>query len=197
MTGKELYSIVSSYMENAVKNRRSPMRIISFATIGVDKSPKVRHVALRQFHNTTRSLGFHIDIRSPKTKELELNGRVEILAYHPKDKVQFRFQASAIIHYQNDISKTAWENSPPLSRKCYLTDYAPSTELPEGYDEAETILRKIHPPKEATEPGYHNFATIECVFDKVDFLKLNIKGHDRYKIWFEEDGTPRTMMISP
>ena len=83
------------------------------------------------------------------------------------------------------MSKNAWELAPLSSRKCYLTEKAPSsiTTLPE--DGIPKHLKGKDPSKDESEKGYDNFAVIENQIQNIDWLYLTSSGHKRLNIDFE------------
>ena len=80
-----------------------------------------------------------------------------------------------------------WEKTKLFSRKCYLTEKAPSsnTNLPEdGIDEK---LRGKEPSLEESEKGYENFTVIQCKIKSFEWLYLAAKGHRRAKFDLENN----------
>ena len=83
------------------------------------------------------------------------------------------------------MSKNAWKLTRLSSRKCYLTESAPSsmTTLPE--DGIPEHLKGIDPSQDESEKGYDNFTVIENQIQNIDWLYLASSGHRRLKIDFE------------
>ena len=71
------------------------------------------------------------------------------------------------------------------SRKCYLTEKAPSsiTTLPE--DGIPKHLNGVDPSQEESEKGYDNFVVIENKIQNIDWLYLAASGHRRLNIVFK------------
>ena len=89
------------------------------------------------------TLRFHTDYRSPKINELKINNKSNFIFYDSKIKIQMRIKTLTNIHYNNEITMKAWEQTRLFSRKCYLTQKAPSskTDIPE--DGIEDNLKGI------------------------------------------------------
>ena len=98
-----------------------------------------------------------------------------------------RIKTTSIINYQNEIAKEMWDKTKLLSRKCYLTSKDPSslTTLPE--DGIPEHLIGKEPEFEESEKGYKNFTVIENKINEIDWLYLEISGHRRLNLLFQNN----------
>ena len=132
-------------------------------------------------------LNFHTDYRSPKVSNLKQNNKSMLVFYDHKLKIQMRIKTTSIINYQNEIAKEMWDKTKLLSRKCYLTSKDPSslTSLPE--DGIPEHLIGKEPEFEESEKGYKNFTVIENKINEIDWLYLEISGHRRLNLLFQNN----------
>ena len=118
---------------------------------------------------------------------MKKKSNVSLLFDDNKRRVQLRFESIAILHYDNDLSKTVWNNTPLQSRKCYMPPYAPSTKLKEWHPNIPIKYLKKDPDINDSEKGYKNFCVIELISEKIDVVELHHDGHIRFKINFVKD----------
>ena len=71
------------------------------------------------------------------------------------------------------------------SRKCYLTEKAPSSMTTLSEDGISKHLKGIDPSQEESEKGYDNFAIVENEIQNIDWLYLASSGHRRLNIVFK------------
>lgn len=192
----DVYKKIQEILKQDINSTRHPFHTGSLATISLDKKPKARTVVIRKLDEVKRQIFFHTDIRSPKIQELKNNPYIELCFYAREQKMQLRFSAQAMIHYQNDIAKKSWENSALSSRKCYLSEIAPSSVTGAGNDSLPSHLKGIVPSEEETEAGFQNFTVIECNYNQIDFLTLSYKGHQRARVSWE-GGQMHTQWLIP
>ena len=107
-------------LEDAARNRHSPMHTPVLVSSGEDQTARARTVVLRDTVRTTRELRIHTDSRSAKIEELHRQPTCQVLAYHPVQKIQLRLDATATIHQENDVAREIWAQMPLSSRRCYL-----------------------------------------------------------------------------
>ena len=115
--------------------------------------------------------------------------------YDYKTKVQLRIKTNSLIHYDDNIALAAWNKTNLSSRKCYLSQKAPSsnTNLPE--DGIPDSLRGIDPDKQESELGFKNFAVISNKIKSIDWLYLSSLGHKRLRIEINEKKTEYQWLI--
>ena len=164
-------------MNGAVKSR-DPLHTPCVATdSGNDIS--LRTVVLRKAIPETKELRFHTDTRSKKWQELTLNPSISALFYDAPDRIQIRVKGRAELQLNNDITAAAWQKTSLSSRRCYLTNFDPSSftdhptsGLPEHIEQENFTL-------EESEMGYQNFGIVSIKVQNIDWLWLHHAGHRR------------------
>ena len=66
-----------------------------------------------------------------------------------------------------------------MSRKCYLTSIAPSTEVDKASDGIPIDFKGRDPSKNESELGYKNFAIVLNFIESIEWLSLSSQGHKR------------------
>ncbi len=184
---KEILEDIKRNLARGVKDRKHDFHTPVFSNINKQNSIESRIVVLRNFDAKSMILNFHTDFRSPKIKDLEQNKNSIFVFYDYKLKVQLRIKTTSSINNQNSITKEWWEKTKLFSRKCYLTEKAPSsiTNIPE--DGININLQAKEPSKEESEKGYKNFTVVKNKIREIDWLYLEASGHRRLKVTFDED----------
>ncbi len=162
-------------LEQSVKSYKAPFHSAVVATIK-DQLPQVRTVIVRRVDAFAKKICFHTDIRSPKVEQLNKQSAVSWLFYDAELRVQLRMQASATVHYANDVANDAWEHARLSSRLTYTTSSAAGAVLssPELID----LNRKEVEP-ELIEIAWKNFCVVETIVHKMDWMFLNKDGNRR------------------
>ena len=178
----EIYNNIKKLLIIGEKDRNHAFHTPVFSNKNDNDSVNSRIVVLRRFDQDKLTLRFHTDYRSPKINELKINNKSNFIFYDSKIKIQMRIKTLTNIHYNNEITMKAWEQTRLFSRKCYLTQKAPSskTDIPE--DGIEDNLKGINPSEVESEKGYKNFAVVENTIKEIDWLLLASSGHRRLKI---------------
>jgi 3-hydroxyisobutyrate dehydrogenase len=164
-------------VNGAVKSR-DPLHTPCVATdSGNDIS--LRTVVLRKAIPETKELRFHTDTRSKKWQELTLNPSISALFYDAADRIQIRVKGRAELQLNNEITTAAWQKTSLSSRRCYLTNFDPSSftdnptsGLPEHIEQENFSL-------EESEMGYQNFGIVSIKVQNIDWLWLHHAGHRR------------------
>jgi pyridoxamine 5'-phosphate oxidase len=164
-------------VNGAVKSR-DPFHTPSVAThSGNDIS--LRTVVLRKAVPETKELRFHTDTRSNKWQELIVNPFISALFYDAADRIQNRVKGRAILQFNNDITAAAWQKTSLSSRRCYLTNFDPSSftdhptsGLPENIEQEKFTI-------EESEIGFKNFGIVSIQVQNIDWLWLHHAGHRR------------------
>ena len=139
----------------------------------------MRTVVLRKAIPSERELRFHTDIRSNKWAELAQNDSISALFYDASARIQLRVKGQAILHVNNEITSEAWQKTTLSSRKCYLTEFSPSSfTLAPTSGLAEHIEQENFTMKES-EAGQKNFGIVSIRVESIDWLWLNHAGHRR------------------
>ena len=130
-----------------------------------------RVMVLREFDLEKRFMRFHTDYRAPKIKQFKNNSIASVVGYDPILKVQIKLQGNIEPHYQNSVTRNAWDGSTTRSKKCYSVKGGSSFEIdnPSEYDLKDGNI----------DDGYINFAVLIFTFDSLEFLHLKSSGHRR------------------
>ncbi len=183
----EIFDEIKTNLTRGVKDRKHAFHNPVFCNVDQDGGVDSRVVVLRKFDPINMILNFHTDYRSPKVSNLKQNNKSMLVFYDHKLKIQMRIKTTSIINYQNEIAKEMWDKTKLLSRKCYLTSKDPSslTSLPE--DGIPEHLIGKEPEFEESEKGYKNFTVIENKINEIDWLYLEISGHRRLNLLFQNN----------
>ena len=183
----EIFEEIKTNLTRGVKDRKHAFHNPVFCNVDQDGGVDSRVVVLRKFDPINMILNFHTDYRSPKVSNLKQNNKSMFVFYDHKLKIQMRIKTTSIINYQNEIAKEMWDKTKLLSRKCYLTSKDPSslTTLPE--DGIPEHLIGKEPEFEESEKGYKNFTVIENKINEIDWLYLEISGHRRLNLLFQNN----------
>ena len=183
----EIFEEIKTNLTRGVKDRKHAFHNPVFCNVDQDGGVDSRVVVLRKFDPINMILNFHTDYRSPKVSNLKQNNKSMLVFYDHKLKTQMRIKTTSIINYQNEIAKEMWDKTKLLSRKCYLTSKDPSslTTLPE--DGIPEHLIGKEPEFEESEKGYKNFTVIENKINEIDWLYLEISGHRRLNLLFQNN----------
>ena len=191
----EIFENIKVNLIRGVKDRKHGFHTPVFSNINFEGFVESRVVVLRNFDPKNMILNFHSDFRSPKVLSLKSNNKSLFVFYDYKLKIQLRIKTVSVINNQNTISKDMWDKTKLYSRKCYLTQKAPSsiTSFPE--DGIDMNFRGKEPSKEESEIGYKNFTVIQNQIYQIDWLYLEASGHRRLKIILKETNTIFQWMI--
>ena len=139
----------------------------------------LRTVVLRKALPEIKELRFHTDTRSKKGKELTLNPSISALFYDAADRIQIRVKGRAVLQFNNDITAAAWQKTSLSSRRCYLTNFDPSSftdnptsGLPEHIEQENFTLVE-------SEIGFNHFGIVSIQVQNIDWLWLHHAGHRR------------------
>ena len=153
-----------------------------FSTVSKN-SPESRTVILRDFDEHKPAIWFHSDRRSKKILHLEKNENVSALFYDKSRKVQLRINGIADIEEDIEHNKKIWDSMRPESKLCYMGPYAPSQKISQF--EPNTLEKSAHDlDKEDEHLGLSRFCRIRITIKKLDWLKLDYKGHQRLEFKF-------------
>ena len=168
-----------------------PFHIFSISTI-LDNKPDSRNVVLRSVDKNKHRITFHTDVRSNKISQIKNDKNVCALFYDKSKKIQIR--AYGNIHIESDelIIKDKWSKSKKMSKLCYLNKSAPGEKLNNSKDYLyeEKDLKDI-------EIGIKNFSVINIEINKIDWLNLSHKGHERIIIDFFNKNNIKFEWVAP
>ena len=179
---KKIYQEEMKKCSNAVKDGKHPYHIFTFSSIKDKKWPEIRIVVLRDFKFNPNVIYFNTDYRSPKIAQMKNNNNCCALFYDGIGKVQIRFHAKASIHYQDSIAYEIWKKTALQSRKCYMGEMNPSSEIQEWHPNFPITYLKKDPKLEHSEEGFQNFTCIKLDVIETEILKLYHDGHVRFNI---------------
>ena len=176
----EIRKKIWSMLDDAVTNRSSQFRIPVFIC-GDQSDFDGRIVVLRKSDQTNNMVQFHSDIRSDKIPKLKNNKKASMLFYDKEEKIQVRLKVECIINHDNDVTEESWKKTGHISRKCYLVDNGPGTEMDGPSSGLNEDIEKSGFTMEESEKGYKNFTVIQCKIKSIEWLYLAAKGHRRAK----------------
>jgi len=164
-------------VNGAVKSR-NPFHTPSVATHS-SNDISLRTVVLRKAVPESKELRFHTDTRSKKWHELIVNPTISALFYDAADRIQIRVKGRSTLQFNNDITLAAWQKTSLSSRRCYLTNFDPSSftdhptsGLPEHIEQENFTI-------EESEIGYQKFGIVSIQVQNIDWLWLHHAGHRR------------------
>ncbi|WP_069704469.1 pyridoxamine 5'-phosphate oxidase family protein [Burkholderia seminalis] len=168
----QTYDRLWSCLETGVGARRSPFTMLQAATLGLDGTPKVRTIVLRQVSRADRVLSFHTDARSEKVAELRRDPRFSIVASDLDALVQIRAQGIASICEDEAQRRAIWASSRPHTLLLYRAPLPPGTPI--------ASPEQAHIDGTASSgDGYENFCLIHMTVTRIDWLELARTGHRR------------------
>ena len=181
----EPLQIIKSEWENiklGIQKAKHDYHSFVFSTISKN-SPESRTVILRDFDEHKPAIWFHSDRRSKKILHLEENEKVSALFYDKSRKVQLRINGIADIEEDIEHNKRIWDSMRPESKLCYMGPYAPSQKI--NQFEPNTLKKSAHDlDKKDEHLGLSRFCRIRIKIKKLDWLKLDYKGHQRLEFKF-------------
>jgi len=164
-------------VNGAVKSR-DPFHTPSVAThSGNDIS--LRTVVLRKAVPESKELRFHTDTRSKKWQELIVNPSISALFYDAADRIQVRVKGRVVLQFNNDITTAAWQKTSLSSRRCYLTNFDPSSFTDHPTSGLPEYIEQENFTIEESEIGYQNFGIVSIQVQNIDWLWLHHAGHRR------------------
>ena len=173
-------------LDDAVTNRSSPFRIPVFVC-GDQSDFDGRIVVLRKSDQQNNILQFHSDIRSDKILKLKKNNNAALIFYDKEEKIQLRVKVNCTVNHNNDITEQSWLKTAHVSRKCYLVNNGPGTEIDEPGSGLNDDIEKSGFTMEQSEEGYKNFTVIQCKIKNIEWLYLAAKGHRRARLDVEKN----------
>ena len=181
----EPFQIIKSEWKNinlGIQKAKHDYHSFVFSTV-LKNSPNSRTVILRDFDENKPAIWFHSDRRSKKILHLEENENVSALFYDKSRKVQLRINGIADIEEDIEHNKKIWDSMRPESKLCYMGPYAPSQKISQF--ESNTLEKSAHDlDKEDEHLGLSRFCRIRITIKKLDWLKLDYKGHQRLEFKF-------------
>ncbi len=141
--------------------------------------PVSRTVVLRKVITAEKKLFLHTDARSDKWNDLQLNENTSWLFYDAAARLQIRAGGKSILHHDDAIANTAWQNTSTNSRKTYMGLISPSQKSDVPTSGLPEHFLKTNPTMEESEVGRKNFAVVCTHVKWLEWLWLNSSGHKR------------------
>jgi pyridoxine/pyridoxamine 5'-phosphate oxidase len=166
-TPAEIWKTLVHELHRGALDSKHPFRYVNLGTNGKDY-PEVRTIVLRKVDTALNCL-VYTDFRSAKVEEILANPLVLIHFYNPKQRVQLRIQAKAIIHHQDSLTPAYWSQVQGDAQKAYNSTNAPGSKIekPEqAYEWAEEMDSQF-------------FAVLELVPQAIEALQLDGLNHLR------------------
>lgn len=170
MTLDEVRADAFRRLSHGAAHRRSPFHAPALATVDAQERPGVRTVVLRGFDPAARLLTMHSDVRAAKIDEVRAEPHIMLHAWDARGRIQLRVWARASLRL-GEAARTDWARLHPRSRATYAVVPTPGTPL----DDPADADRQRLPGSEA----FLNFAVIEAVMDRLDWLHLARAGNRR------------------
>jgi 3-hydroxyisobutyrate dehydrogenase len=139
----------------------------------------LRTVVLRKALPEIKELRFHTDTRSKKWKELTLNPSISALFYDAADRIQIRVKGRAVLQFNNDITAAAWQKTSLSSRRCYLTNFDPSSFTDNPTSGLTEHIEQENFTLVESEIGFNHFGIVSIQVQNIDWLWLHHAGHRR------------------
>ena len=184
LTKKDLlyiYKREQNHLMDAISNGSDPYHFFSLSTLN-NNIANSRMVVLRNMQLTPFTIYFNCDIRSPKAKQLQNQDKCGVLFYNQKRRIQLRLECSINLHYNNQLTQKIWYDTPLQSRKCYMGEYKPSSELESWHPNIPMRYIDRDPDEKDSSLGYKNFAHVALGVFNADILELHYNGHIRFRV---------------
>jgi hypothetical protein len=89
------------------------------------------------------------------------------------------------LHTDDFVADDQWEELSPSSRKLYLSEKKPGSEVSVPYPGFPEQFTDELPSKQDSEAGRTNFAVIECRVLNMEYLHLSRQGQTRALFQYE------------
>ncbi len=173
-------------IQNGLKDRHSPAHAPVVGTVDEQGAPQLRVMILRDVCRDTRTLRFNTDARSKKITQMRVNGTTSILIYDAAAKVQIRLSGQAQVIVNGDVADTAWSQSTPFARRCYMAEASPGSEVSAPSSGLPEWIEGRQPNEDQLLDARLNFATLLFKAERVEWLYLANVGHRRAR-WMWDD----------
>ncbi|UTW13091.1 pyridoxamine 5'-phosphate oxidase family protein [Marinobacterium rhizophilum] len=177
-----LDDLFANIWQSLDKAQPSPFKLLQAATIGLDGTPKVRTVVLREASPEQHRVTFFTDKRSAKAAELQRNPCIALTGFDAALHVQLRLEGVAALNTDDADIARYWQACQAYNRVLYQSPVAPGTALSAPSD----IQIKQEEHCAASEDGYENFCVVQVSLAAVEWLSLSPEGYQRAA--FKRDG---------
>lgn len=114
-TLSSLHDLVWSHLTRGKADRKHPARHPTLATIGPN-GPELRTLVLRRADPIAKTLELHTDSASPKVAQINIDPRVALHVWVPKERLQIRLRALAQV---NAGDQALFNQLPPEAQANY------------------------------------------------------------------------------
>lgn len=170
----EIARDIASRLQEGASDRRSAMHTPVVVTADAD----ARVMVLRSFDQSTRTMRFHTDIRSPKCELIGSGAPVGVLGYDREARIQLRCRGVGRIEGDTAVADAAWAESTEFARRCYLGD-GPGTRVSGPSSGLPDWIEGKKPTEEEVAPAREHFAVLLVELSEVDWFFLSHDGHRR------------------
>lgn len=161
----QFFEELKDHLHKGVHKKGHPFRYAVLGTIGLDNTPAIRNIVLRQVTDNL-CLRFYTDARSNKLQQIKENNQVSLLFYDPKQMLQVKVEGLATIINDKEVLQKYWSGVQPNSRKDYITSVAPGSAI-SNPDVVEYLEEENH------------FTIVEITPTRIEYLKLKRPNHIR------------------
>ena len=185
---EDVLSRIWALLAEGVSDVQSPFHIPVVATVDPQGAPQARIVVLRKFDPVRRIVGFSTDARSSKIVDLTDTSSVSVVFYDPATRTQIRAQGRSQVHRNDQTAQEAWQAASEMARRCYRCSPGPGTAVasPTSGLPPEALLSSINDTDIAS--GYENFAFVETLVERLDWLYLTSDGNRAARFEWDADG---------
>ncbi|MEO1011819.1 MAG: pyridoxamine 5'-phosphate oxidase family protein [Bacteroidota bacterium] len=162
-----IWNEIREELQNGAKDPSHPFHFFTFATIGLERTPRLRTVVLRKVTEEL-NLIFYTDQRSKKVLHINENNRVSMLFYDQERLLQLKIEGLAKVRSNAGTLKMHWATVPSKNRRDYTKTRAPGSTIakPEG---VEYLKDKNY------------FCLVEVEPFKIEYLKIQTPDHLRIR----------------
>ena len=159
-------------------NRKSAMHQAVIST-AKDNRAFMRTVVLRRVDAGSKKIYLHTDNRSKKMEDINRNEHLSWLVYDQTLRAQIRLSGHAIVHHLDDLCTEQWAKTGHHSRRYYMTDQPPSTELDQPSTGLNDALTAFDYTLEESEVGFQHFVVVETCIDWMEWYYTHSKDNQR------------------
>lgn len=155
-----------SALEHSVQDRKGELRHIQLATVSPEGHPGLRTVVLRDIQRAPPGAEIHTDARADKARDIAHASQVTFVAWSAEDHIQLRFEGTARLHRDDEVSRDRWDKLSTKGRDTFGLRSEPRMPIADPEDQSHM------PPEEQ----YRQFTVILVALTGVDVLRLGPDG---------------------
>ncbi|GAB3760951.1 pyridoxamine 5'-phosphate oxidase family protein [Spirosoma pomorum] len=180
----ELNQFCWQQLAEAPEAEKSNFKTMAVATCTHDGA-NARMTVLRKVDSERKYVWFHTDARAEKVIQLEMFPNAGLLFWDADNQIQLRLTVETRLHTDDFVADDQWEELSPSSRKLYLSEKKPGSEVSVPYPGFPEQFTDELPSKQDSEAGRTNFAVIECRVLNMEYLHLSRQGQTRALFQYE------------